>query len=271
MIIVGWNIRAGGGRRVEQIASQLAEWHPDIVALSEFRATPASVWLAETLAQRGVGHQTTTANPAYAARNGLLIASRWPIAAIPWRSIPTPSQRVLPVQIVAPTPITIIAVHGPLGATGLRRPFNENLLAKLRRWRHTPGMLIGDTNTGMRGIDEQSPVFDARDDAWMEGLAKAGWPDGFRHLHGDRREYTWYSPNRGNGFRLDHAFIRRELLPSLTSVEYRWAADSSGRRDAVSDHAAIVVELTPGQPTALDRTVDQPPTHSSNVPINSRP
>ncbi len=244
MRIIGWNIRAGGGRRIEQIATQLWDWRPDIVALSEYRGTPPSEWLAETLAELGLPHQATTASASLPARNALLVASRWPTSVIPLRSLPHPRERILPVQVEAPVPISILAVHGPLGPTGLRRPFNSTLLAKLRTWKRAPGMLIGDTNTGKRGIDEESPVFDARDDAWMDGMAEAGWPDSFRHVHGDRREYTWYSPNRGNGFRLDEAFIHRSILPKVASVEYHWAADATGRRDGVSDHAAIVVDLT---------------------------
>jgi exonuclease III len=77
----------------------------------------------------------------------------------------------------------------------------------------------------------------------MDGMARAGWPDGFRHLHGNRREYTWYSPNKGNGFRLDEAFVHRSLLPRLDAVRYEWGRDGSSRRDAVSDHAAVIVEL----------------------------
>jgi exonuclease III len=243
LIIVGWNIRAGGGKRIEQIAAQLVNWRADIVALSEYRGTPASAWLAETLAEQGLTHQATTASLVEPARNGLLVASRWPLTTLPLRSLPTPRQRVLPVRIETPTPMSIIAVHGPLGATGLRRPFNTRLLAKIRRWRYPPGMLIGDTNTGKRGIDEESAIFDARDDAWMDGMHRA-WPDSFRHLHGDQREYTWYSPNRGNGFRLDQAFVHRALLSRVTTVEYRWGSDGSTRRDALSDHAAIVLEIS---------------------------
>ena len=243
MRIVGWNIRAGGGRRIDLIAAQLAEWRPDIVALSEFRGTPPSTSLAEAIRALGLDHQLSTVDPRNAARNGLLVASRWPVQRIALRGLPHPRHRVLPVAVDAPSPLSVIAVHGPLGATGLRRPFNDRLLAILKRWRRAPGLLIGDTNTGKRQIDEQSPVFDARDDAWMDGMDAGGWPDAYRHLHGGRRTYTWYSPNRGNGFRLDHAFVHRSVLPYVGNVAYLWATDGSGRRDAVSDHAAIVVDV----------------------------
>jgi len=58
MRIVAWNIRAGGGRRVDAIARQLHRWAPDVVALSEFRATAPSLALAARLAADGLPHQT---------------------------------------------------------------------------------------------------------------------------------------------------------------------------------------------------------------------
>ena len=102
---------------------------------------------------------------------------------------------------------------------------------------------VSTTVTHKRDIDEEAPVFDARDDAFMAGMDNEGWPDTFRHLHGDRREFTWYSPNKGNGFRLDQAFAHKSVLPRVEQVKYVWASDGSSRRDAVSDHAAIVVDL----------------------------
>jgi exonuclease III len=255
MIIVGWNIRAGGGRRIESIAKQLARWDADVVALSEFRGTPASVWLANALRDEGLAHQLSSVSTDDPARNSVFVASRWPVERIALSRLPRPSQRFLPVRIAADVPFSLLAVHGPLGAMGLRRPFNDRILAMLKHWRHDPGLLIGDTNTGKRGIDGESPVFDARDDAWMDGMARAGWPDAYRHLHGDERVYTWYSPNKGNGFRLDEAFVNHTLLDRVTSVRYEFTSDGGGRRDAVSDHAAIILALAEQQQPSDDEAV----------------
>src|SRR5437870_10033 len=90
MRIVAWNIRAGGGGRVGRIGRQLARWKPDVVALSEFRATPPSLALATVLAAGGLTHQLTTADPGQPGRNALLVASRWPLR-----------QLRLPAQVVA--------------------------------------------------------------------------------------------------------------------------------------------------------------------------
>ena len=104
--------------------------------------------------------------------------------------------------------------------------------------------MAGDTNTGRTGIDEESPVFGKDSDAWMTSMEAAGWRDAFRALHGDERAYTWYSPNAGNGFRLDEAFVNGELMPRLRDTRHEWAkSPGSDRRDAVSDHAALIIDL----------------------------
>ena len=222
MRIVAWNIRAGGGRRAEQIAAQLHAWRPDVVALSEFRGTPASRWLADELARQGLACQLTTANPAKPAANRLLIASHWPLEQSHLRQAPKEDGKWLLAEVAAPTPFAIGGMYIPNFATGNRHPYHDATLAVARGWRGLPALLVGDTNTGRIGIDEESPVFSQRDDHWMQSLERAGWHDAFRHLYGETRVYTWYSPNKGNGFRLDEAFVHKSLLPRLVDVRYEW-------------------------------------------------
>lgn len=247
MRIVGWNIRAGGGRRVRLIAEQLHAWAPDIVALSEFRATPPSRSLAEALAAQGLAFQEAAVDPRQPTRNGLLVASRWPLRLATARAAPREPCRWLLVTVDAPMPFTLGAMHIPNSVTGRKEPYLGAIERLARGWRWGPGLLIGDTNSGRPGIDEESPVFGPRYDAWFDALHAHGWADAFRHLHGDRRVYTWYSPNAGNGFRLDQAFVNRRLLPHLWDARYVWGRPLDGaielRRESLSDHAALLVDF----------------------------
>ncbi len=248
--IVGWNIRAGGGRRAVAIADQLARWSPDVVALSEFRATPPSAALAAALAAAGLAHQRTTADPRDPRTNALLLAARWPVRAVGLQRAPAEPRRWLLARVAAPAaaggPFAVGALHAPNFVTGRKLPFLDALHDVVRAWRGGPALLIGDTNTGRSGVDEESPVFDRRHHDWMEAM-HARWPDAFRHHHGDgARAFTWYSPNAGNGFRLDEAFLERRLARRLLDVRYAWGADAApaaARRDALSDHAALIVDL----------------------------
>jgi exodeoxyribonuclease III len=243
MRMVAWNIRAGGGRRVAGILAQIEAWSPDVVALSEFRGTAAGAGIPDALAAQGLMYSFQTTDPASPARNALLLASRWPLRPIRLRSAPADRLRWLCASVAAKTPITVAAVHFPNEVTGLKWPFMESVAALAGMWRRGPAVIIGDTNSGRPSIDEENAVFGPRYHAWFERMAACGWHDAFRKVHGERREFSWYSPNGGNGFRIDQAFVNRPLLCRLQGIEYRWGGPPGDRRDALSDHAALIVDF----------------------------
>lgn len=248
MRMVSWNIRAGGGRRVEAIAEQVSAWAPDILVCLEARGTAPGRLLAARLAEGGLTHQRTTADPASPATNAVLVASRWPLAPARLRGGPHEPLRWLPVRVAVPPeaggPLTLGAMHVPNFVPDRRRKFAylDAVHALAHGWRGGPALFLGDTNTGRAWWDEESPVFDARHDGWMVAMAEAGWPDIFRVHHPEVREFTWYSPNRGNGFRLDQAFVNRALTPRVRAVSHAWGGDGA-RREALSDHAALLLDL----------------------------
>src|SRR6266478_6345531 len=183
MRIVFWNIRAGGGVRVGRIAAQLERWTPDAVALCEFRATRPSLELARSLAALGLGYQCTTAEPSRPSANRLLIATRFPMRRLRLRVGPgDPGRLLLLASVDAPEPLTLGAMHVPNRVTGRKDLFYAAVLAVLNRWRRGPTVLLGDTNSGRPGIDEETAVFGPREDAWLSGLEQSGWHDAFRHV-----------------------------------------------------------------------------------------
>ena len=244
MRIVAWNIRAGGGRRADGIARQLARWAPDLVALCEFRATSQSIALARALGAAGLSHQLTTADRRRPAMNALLLASRWPLRRLRLRAQPVEAARWLVAAVDAPFALILGAMHVPNRVSGRKYPFLDAVLACARRWHLGRALLVGDTNSGRRGLDEQVPVFSAREEGWIDALDGCGWRDGFRHLRARTRAYTWYSPNGRNGFRIDQAFVNAALLAHLEGIAYRWGGVlGDRRREALSDHAALLVDL----------------------------
>jgi len=244
MRIVAWNIRAGGGVRAGRIARQLARWGPDVVALSEFRATPPSLALAVALARQGLSHQLTTADPGRSGVNALLVASRRPLRRLRLRTAPREPGRWLLAEVAGAPPLVIGAMHVPNHVTGRKYVYLDAVLGCAQRWALGPALLVGDTNSGRRDIDEEVPVFSAREEGWIDGLHACGWRDAFRHFRADTRAYTWYSPNGRNGFRIDQAFVNAALLARLKDASYVWGgASRRGRRTALSDHAALLVDL----------------------------
>ncbi len=103
-------------------------------------------------------------------------------------------------------------------------------------------MLVGDTNSGLPEIDEESAAFGPREAQWINDLDRLGWADAFRRLRATERVYTWYSPNGGNGFRIDQAFVNAALVDRVGDVRYVWGR-SRGGRTCLSDHAALVLDL----------------------------
>lgn len=244
MRIVFWNIRAGGGGRVERIAGRLRAWKPDLVALCEFRATPPSLELSRLLSADGLAHQCRTADAALPGANCLLLAARWPLQRLRSRAEPAEPGRWLLVSLAAPRPFTLGVMHVPNRVTGRKYVFHDAVLAVLRRWRLGPALLVGDTNSGRPEIDEETPVFGPREASWLEALERLGWADAFRLVHGLRRAYTWYSPNGRNGFRIDQAFLNRELQPRLDRVAHAWGGRGAPRGGpGLSDHAALLLDL----------------------------
>jgi exonuclease III len=252
MRIVAWNIRAGGGTRLERIYAALAQWNPDTVALSEYRATPPSVALAHWLADQGLHYQASTASAREPAKNALLIASRFPLQRVrPPRVIDTP--RVLAVRMPVRTIPTLIApaeheflrltaVHVPNRATGRKYDFLDALVRHAKRISSKgPSIIVGDTNSGCREVDEESSAFNKREERWFDELAAAGVHDAFRHRHDQRRAFTWYSPNGRNGFRLDQLLCSPSVLERVKRIEYEWG--EAQWNAGVSDHAAIVTDL----------------------------
>ena len=253
---VSWNIRAGGGQRAPLILEKLLNWQPHTIGLCEFRGTAASQWLAAELAAAGYRHQLCSANPKYPARNALLLASRDPLQAINVSRQPRNRERWLLARLQSDPALVLGLMHVPNYTTPRRKyPYLAAVLRMIGAWQLGPALLIGDTNCGKRELDEEKPQGSRfrREHDWLVGIEKRGWVDAFRHLHGKRREFTWYS-HRDNGFRLDYAFTNPELTPALERLRHVWADDAEQprRRDAVSDHAALIVDLNIEPPSRAE-------------------
>lgn len=243
MRVVAWNIRAGGGRRAMGIVAQLQQWNADVVVLSEFRGTESSQVIAAGLADLGLAQQRDTCLAEHPPRNALLIASRWPLRQQRVDHSLQDHERWLHVRVLAPDKFDVLAVHVPNRVTKRKYPFLDAVSGLVATWRGPPGLIVGDTNTGRIDIDEESAAFNAREEQWMLHMEALQWRDAFRARHPKLRQFTWYSPNGKNGFRLDQAFMHPLLLNQMSAVRHVWGSDGSERRDALSDHAAVIVDF----------------------------
>lgn len=175
---------------------------------------------------------------------GVAVLSRHPILRLPDPS-PTPCGGNRWIEIAIPV------LNFAMGCTNIpgvnyekrmqKADYWDAVLAAAERRITEPFLLIGDFNTGKHRVDEAGRTFHCADK--FGRLEEFGWTDVWRHFHGDKSEFTWYSQlkagARGNGFRLDHAFVTSALLPSIRGCWY-----SHVEREArISDHSILMVEV----------------------------
>ena len=229
-----------------------------MVALQEVTRKTEPAW-RDALAAAGYAHVASAVELAAPQRKrplGVLTAARSAIERHEPPDVPWP-ERVLCTAIDG---VEVINLHSPIA------PAPE--LAKIRTheavaaWLHaeprSPRVLCGDLNTPRREHDDGSVLtfahdsngrlraergerWDAAERALVHTLrAEHGWVDAYRELHGyGHREASWTFARDKGGWRLDHV-----LVHGMTPVTAMYLHDL--RRAGLSDHSALLVELSPG-------------------------
>lgn len=225
----------GGGRRAGAIVSTLASCNADIIALNEFRGTAPSQRISRKLDEIGYQSQISTAQKESPKENSLFVGSlkslqlkQSPFLIEPHRFLLCEYENLL-----------IGSIHVPNRGRGTKKEFLSQLLKFAESLSSYPAIIIGDTNTGEKGLDEESKFFNTFEDNWMKSMKSAGWYDGYRKINGDKRAFSWRHSSSSNGFRIDHIFATSKI--SINRARYEWF--SMERLGSVSDHAALIVDL----------------------------
>jgi exodeoxyribonuclease III len=231
MRLLAWNIRQGGGNRLPLIVAALARHDPDVLVLSEYRGGDAALRLREALERLGYPHATALRPPP--GKSGVLVAARR-------RFRPH-----APLSDGLPEPYRLVCVEfAGLALCGVYMP---NLLAKVPYWETLIAALaarsgdkilaIGDFNTCRAYVDEPGAI--DRTAYFLDRIADIGFCDLWRQRYPDGREYSWYS-HRGNGFRIDHAFLSPALARRAGPIHYSHEERLSG----LSDHSPLILDLS---------------------------
>jgi exonuclease III len=228
--LLAWNIRQGGGSRLARIAEALMRQDADILILSEYRGGASATRLLAALARLGYRHLTTPAPPP--SRTGVLIAARCRF------------QEHRTIGNALPEPYRIVSAEfASFRLIGIYMP---NLLAKVPYWEtlitallgkasdHT--LAMGDFNTCRPYLDEAGAI--DKTAHYMDRIAEIGFCDLWRRRYPAAREFSWFS-TRGNGFRIDHAFLSEGLAQRAGTIGYSHEERLAG----LSDHSPLVLEL----------------------------
>jgi exodeoxyribonuclease III len=230
MRLLAWNIRQGGGSRLARIADALARHEADILVVSEYRGGEAAYRLRAALDTLGYRHATAVAPPA--GRSGVLIAARCAFhdQGTLGGGLPEP-YRMVSTEFPA---FRLIGVYMPNLLAKV--PYWETLISTLRLWNGRHALAVGDFNTCRPYLDEAGAI--DKTAHYIDRIAEIGFCDLWRHRNPELREYSWFS-TRGNGFRIDHAFLSPGLAEHAGLIRYSHDEHLAG----LSDHSPLILEL----------------------------
>lgn len=225
--ILSWNIQQGGGSRVQAIIQKLLGSSAHIIVLSEYRNNNHGSTIRTRLIDAGYRYQAVS----HASReeNSVLIVSKLPCNSKLYHDRDMEYNGNL-VQLD----------FGSFGLIGVYLPHKKKhklfdvLVDEAQKTQ--PLIIAGDFNTGKNGIDQVGDSFWYTDE--MLQLEKFGMVDAFRHVHGQAKEYSWYS-HQGNGYRYDHTYISRSVLAIVKECSYL----HTWREEKLSDHSPMLLTI----------------------------
>jgi exodeoxyribonuclease-3 len=230
MRLLAWNIRQGGGSRLGRIADALAHHEADVLVLSEYRGGESAARLREVLNTRGYAYATALAPPP--RFNGVLVAARCPFLEHSGigSGLPEP-YRMVSVEFAA---FRLVGIYMPNLLAKI--PYWEALISALKAKAGEHALAVGDFNTCRAYLDEAGAI--DKTAHYMDRITEIGFCDLWRRRYPAVREYSWFS-TRGNGFRIDHAFLSDGLVARAGMIRYSHEERLAG----ISDHSPLIVEL----------------------------
>ena len=233
--LLSWNILQGGGKRTTDIAARIESLQPDIVTLQEFRGGKTAPIILDVLNRLGLEYQHTV--EASASKNTVMLAANTPFETKPWAAELDSrlcAQASFEISTSSISSLELFAGHLPQKRAQV--PYFTTL-GKLNADDFEAAMIIGDLNCGIPFEDSETKSF--VNTHLFQNLLRNGWVDTWRERNPTSREYTWISA-RGNGYRYDHCLANKHTNKLISNVEYI----QSVREDGLSDHAAMLVELS---------------------------
>ena len=219
-----------GQPRLQRLVPWLAKLDADLLVLTESKSGALGDELKERLAE--AGYPYLLSHPQAPFILGTAIASRRPVTAVelpirpatdPWRSIGAEVNG-----------ISVFGFYFPLKEA--KALYWDWLLLNAKELLNRDVILVGDFNTGKRGIDESGETLDCQEK--HAALEELGFVDAWRAAYPTERDYTWYS-KFNNGFRLDYIWASPSLAPRIQRVWH----DHEARLTLASDHSAVVADL----------------------------
>lgn len=224
---LSWNILQGGGSRAAGVVKFIASEKPHIVVLSEFRNNDKGNYIRKQLLDLGFNFQAVSLT--HSDTNSVLIASR-----VAFNSRLFLHTKLDFAHAVIAADFDAFHLYGVYLPHKKKHKLFELLIDEVAI--NKPALIMGDFNTGKNFIDQKGDSF------WyvteLTKLEKTGTADAFRYINGDVTAYSWFS-HQGNGYRYDHIYVSKELLPVINTCDYIHEA----REEKLSDHSPMFLTL----------------------------
>lgn len=226
MKILAWNIRQGGGRRIQQIIKSILAYQADVIIISEFHNTAPGDLMRSKLLEAGYLFQKTSIEE---RKNTVLIASK-----IEGEFLTYYDQIELFPQSIISLEFESFKIYGVYLPHKKKHKLFEFLLEEIDI--EKPCIIMGDFNSGINFLDQKGSSFWYADN--FPKLLKKSYVDAYRVIHDARLEFSWFS-HQGNGFRYDHCWLHSSLVNDIEDCYFSHAE----REAKESDHSLMVLEL----------------------------
>jgi exodeoxyribonuclease-3 len=256
--IVTYNVNGVNGR-LPRLLEWLAETSPDIVCLQELK-TDDTKFPARAIEEAGYG----AIWHGQRAHHGVAILAKGETPREIRRGLPGNPEdkqaRYLEAEVQGLTVASIYLPNGnPTGSPNFeyKLAWFERLIAHADTLYASgkPVVLAGDLNVVPTDADiynrwlwKEDAVMQPETRALYRRLLAQGWTDSARHLHPDKKIYTFWANEsafkRNAGFRMDFLLLSAGLTPRLAAFD----VDAEYRgREKPSDHAPTWIRLVPGK------------------------
>lgn len=211
MKIITWNIRHGGGARINRIIDRIQSHNADILVITEYRNNTKGKELKNNLAENDYKFQA--APEIDIKKNTLMIASKTDFEVQLFENqLQEEYHRVVK---IGNDHLSLYGVYFPQKMQ--KKKIFEFMVEEMDIVIGKPTIFIGDYNTGKPFTDEAKNTFSCSN--YMDIIEQKDHVDVWRFINKDKLEYSWYS-NAGNGFRIDHAFINKSFLNKVSDCFY---------------------------------------------------
>jgi exonuclease III len=239
MVIVSLNIRSGGGNRANSILNWIGNCKPDAAIFLEWRDNEIGKVIKRHVEK--CGFMTANANSHTPRSNGVLFAAK---TFFDYACVTPEGSDKGELLLVSFPGLRLLAAYFPQKAA--KSLFFQACQAESEKYDQMPFLLLGDLNTGRNDLDRQATGSRFHCATMFEALVdQSKLVDLWRDTNRDKlQEWTWESPGKCNGFRVDHAFANKPFMDRFGPIECYY--DHEPRKSKITDHSALILRCSSG-------------------------